>query len=191
MPADKPRFLQNNRDMAISMIPLVLICIVVAAVAGQCSFSPGHPTKGQIPHYDATDALRADAQQLTFPIRLPRTPDGWQANSGGHDTVNGNDGGEATSVGYITPAGDYVRITQSNASAAALVRFVAGSARGVTGEQPVDGHQWSVYAQVGAEPIWTTDLGSVRMLLTGSGTDAEFRQLAAATTGEPPLPSQP
>ena len=102
MAADKPRILQNNRDLALSLIPLVIICLIVAGLAGQCSFSPGGPTQGEIPHYEASAVLQRDARHYTFPIRLPETPGGWSTNSGSTDPNDGNDGGTAIRVGYIT-----------------------------------------------------------------------------------------
>src|SRR5690625_3527683 len=106
--ADKPRILQNNRDLALSLIPLVIICLVVAGLAGQCSFSPGGRSRGESPHYDARPVLETDAQTYQFPIRMPQTPDGWQTNSGGNDPIDGADGGIAIRVGYITDNGDYL-----------------------------------------------------------------------------------
>src|ERR1700736_2917515 len=78
----KPRLLQDGRDMFWSLIPLVIGCIVLAGLVGMCSFQPVGTNKGVIPAYDAAAALRADAQTLGFPIRLPRLPAGWHPNSG-------------------------------------------------------------------------------------------------------------
>ena len=49
MSPDKPRIFNNNRDMALSLIPLLLICVVLAAVYSQCSFSPGGAKEGPVP----------------------------------------------------------------------------------------------------------------------------------------------
>ena len=72
-----------------SLAPLVLACIVLAGLVGMCSFQPGGPEQGPIPHYDAPAALQADADALGSPIRLPALPDGWQANSGARDGIDG------------------------------------------------------------------------------------------------------
>ena len=68
----KPRLLQDGRDMFWSIAPLVAACIVLAGVLGMCSFQPGGPGPGPTPSYDAPAALRADADALKIPIRVPR-----------------------------------------------------------------------------------------------------------------------
>jgi hypothetical protein len=80
-----------------------------------------------------------------------------------------------------------------------LLTTTAGQAP-VPGRGPVDvdGQRWVVYGGKGsmaarAEPVWITEVttpgGSpVRMLLTGSGNEEEFRALAAAAAGATPLP---
>ena len=79
-----------------SMAPLVLACIVLAGTARACARSrPSGPGKGPAPDYDAPAALQADADALKIPIRLPQLPDGWQANSGSR---NGIDGGRTDPV---------------------------------------------------------------------------------------------
>src|SRR5262245_24891902 len=57
----KPRLLQDGRDMFWSLAPLVLACIALAWWAGSCSFQLGGPKAGPAPEYDAPAALRADA----------------------------------------------------------------------------------------------------------------------------------
>ena len=87
-------------------------------------------TRGPIPSYDAAAALRADAQTLGFPVRLPRLPAGWQANSGGRGGIENGRTDPSTgqrlhavtsTVGYISPTGMYLSLTQSNADEDKLV----------------------------------------------------------------------
>src|ERR1700761_1720940 len=119
----KPRLLQDGRDMFWSLVPLVVGCILLAGLVGMCSFEPGGTKQGVIPSCDAAAALRADAQTLGFPIRLPQLPAGWRPNSGGRGGIengrtsnNGQRLNAATStVGYIGPTGMYVGLTQRHA----------------------------------------------------------------------------
>src|ERR1700710_882696 len=119
----KPRLLQDGRDMFWSIAPLVVACIVLAGVVGMCSFSPSGTNRGPVPPYNAASALKADALTLGFPVRLPRLPEGWQANSGGRGGIadgrtdpSGNRLRAVTSiVGYLSPRGEYLSLTQSNA----------------------------------------------------------------------------
>ena len=183
-----------------SLAPLVVACIVLAGLVGMCSFRPAGPTDGMAPTYDAVGALQADADALTFPIRLPALPADWKPNSG---TRAGIEGGRTdprtgerqravlTRVGYIAPSKMYVSITQSNADETALVQSIHNSVY-PTGAQDVNGVKWVVYqGGEGTEPVWTTRLnspaGPAQLAITGAGTEQDFRTLAIATQSQPPL----
>jgi hypothetical protein len=209
-PAPKPaksRLLQDGRDMFWSIAPLVLACVVLAGVLGMCSFQASGPAEGPPPSYDAPAALRADADALKIPIRLPQLPDGWQPNSGSR---NGIDGGRtdpvsgerlravSSTVGYLTPSGMYLSLTQSDADEDKLVGSI-DTGLYPTGVEDVDGVTWVVYdggERDGrpAEPLWTTRLdgptGPAQIAITGAGSAGEFRTLAAATQTASPLPAK-
>jgi len=171
-----------------SMAPLVVACILLAGLVGMCSFQPFGPGRGPTPRYDAPTALHADAAQLGFPVRLPQLPPGWQANSGSR----GNVGTARTStVGYLTPSGEYLSLTQTTAGEPELVAAIHGDMY-PTGTQDVNGTSWIVYRGGDkTEPVWTTRLagpsGAAQIAITGAGSPAEFRTLAAATQSQPPL----
>jgi hypothetical protein len=205
----KPRLLQDGRDMFWSMAPLVLACIVLAGVVGMCSFQPGGPKAGNVPTYDAVSALESDAETLGFPIRLPKLPDGWRSNSGSRDGLEAGRTDPSTgqpvralvsTVGYLTPTGMFVSLTQSNADEDKLVRSIHSDAY-ATGTQDVAGRKWIVYEGAGSdagdsaadEPVWTTRLdgpgGSTQIAVTGAGSPDEFRTLATATQIQSPLPA--
>jgi hypothetical protein len=197
--------LHDGRDMFWSIVPLVVACIVLAGMLGMCAFAPGATNNGAVPSYDAAGALRADAQTLGFPVRLPRLPEGWQPNSGGRggiengrsDPSSGQRLRAATSiVGYISPTGMYLSLTQSNADQEKLVGAIhpARPAIHPSGTVDVDGTNWSVYEGDGnAEPVWTTRLaspaGPAQVAVTGAGSVDQFRTLASATQAQPPLPA--
>ena len=204
----KPRLLQDGRDMFWSLMPLVLGCILLAGVVGMCSFQLTGTNSGTIPSYDATAALRSDAQTLGFAIRQPHLPAGWRPNSGGRgdiqngrtDPATGRQSNALTStVGYISPTGMYMRLTQSDADETRLVASIHAEAY-PTGSVDVAGTHWVVYRGTGqsgadAEPIWTARLtgpaGAAQIAVTGAGGTDEFRTLASATQSQPPLPGPP
>lgn len=183
-----------------SMAPLVLACIVLAGVLGMCSFSPSGPGKGPTPHYDAPAALQADADALHIPVRLPRLPDGWQPNSGGREGIDAGriDPGTgqparavASRIGYLTPGGNYLSLTQSNADEPKLVETIH-SGLVPAGAQNVAGVTWVVYeGGEDVEPVWTTRLssaaGPAQVAITGAGGTNEYRTLAEATQIQQPL----
>jgi Protein of unknown function (DUF4245) len=206
-PAPKPaksRLLQDGRDMFWSMAPLILVCIVLAGLLGMCSFQATGPGPGPVPDYDAPAALQADADALKIPIRVPRLPDGWKSNSGSRQGIDAGRTDPATrqqlravssTVGYLTPSGMYLSLTQSNADEDKLVASLHPDVV-PTGVEDVDGVKWVVYEggdEDGkpAEAVWTTRLtgatGPAQIALTGAaGTDA-YRTLATATQTASPL----
>ena len=197
----KPRLLQDGRDMFWSIAPLVVACIILAGMVGMCTFAPSGTNRGQVPSYDAAAALRADAQTLGFPVRLPHLPEGWQPNSGGRGGIADGRTDPSTrqrlravtsTVGYISPTGMYLSLTQSNADEDKLVGSIHPSMY-PTGTVDVHGTRWIVYqGDGGVEPVWTTRLsspaGPAQDAITGAGSTDEFRTLAAATQSQPPLP---
>jgi hypothetical protein len=201
----KPRLLQDGRDMFWSLIPLVIGCVLLAGVLGMCSFQLGSH-QGAVPSYDAAMALRADAAALGFPIRQPQLPGGWQANSGHRGGIpNGRTdpstgqrlNAQTSMVGYISPTGMYLSLTQSNADEDKLINSIRPSAY-PTGAVDVAGTSWVVYEGSGqsgadAEAVWTTRLrgpgGATQIAITGAGNSDQFRTLASATQSQPPLPT--
>ncbi|WP_083039362.1 MULTISPECIES: DUF4245 domain-containing protein [Mycolicibacter] len=193
----KPRLLQDGRDMFWSIAPLVLACLLLAGLAGTCSFRPGGMSAGPVPSYDAVAALNADAQTLGFPVRLPALPEGWQPNSGSRGSITDGRTDPAgqrlravtSRVGYVGPTGMYISLTQSNADEAALVESIRPGLH-PTGTEDVDGTRWVVY-QGDGDPVWTTRLtgkaGAAQLAITGAGGAEQFRVLAGATQSQAPL----
>ncbi len=202
--AAKSRLLQDGRDMFWSMAPLVVACVVLAGLLGMCSFAPTGPGPGPAPDYDAPAALQADADALKIPIRVPQLPQGWQANSGSRKGIEGGRTDPVTGqpvravgalVGYLTPSGMYLSITQSNADEDKLVASFSPDLV-PTGIQDVDGVRWVVYEggeREGKpnEPVWTAEVrgptGPAQLAVTGAAGTDEYRTLAAATQTQPPL----
>ncbi len=207
-PAPRPaksRLLQDGRDMFWSIGPLLLACVILAGLLGMCSFAPTGPGPGFVPDYDAPAALKADADALKIPIRLPALPDGWRANSGSRSGIEGGRTDPATgqsvravssTVGYLTPGGMYLSLTQSNADEDKLIGSLEPDLV-PTGTEDVDGVTWIVYEGGEhdgrpAEPVWTTQLrgpsGPAQVALMGAAGTDDYRRLALATQSQSPLP---
>jgi hypothetical protein len=170
-----------------SMIALVVIVLVLAAISHSCSFSPGGPSTdiGSLPTVDVHAELQAAAGQVHFPLREPALPTGWRANSNSVDSVGPQGADQAVRIGVLTDSGHYLQVSQSNDTAQDLVRTAAGLDATApvqpTGTELVNGTNWTVYPGVRSETSWVTDLGTERLFITGNGTTAEFTTLATAT----------
>lgn len=181
---------QSTRDVLLSMLPLVLIVLALVGLAGMCSFSPGGPgiDPRAVPTVDAAERLGRAASTVPFPVRSPELPAGWQANSAGVDRVGADAGApQAVRVGWRTPDGNYLRLSQSSAGEAELAAFETEQRAAPTGAVQAAGRTWVRYPGPRAEQAWVIDLGEVRLLVTGSGTDEQFRILVDAALDAPVL----
>jgi len=177
--------------MVLSLVPLVLIVLAVVGFAGMCSFRPGSPgvDPGAAPRIDATQRLEELAGSVDFPVRVPELPSGWVANAAGVDPVGRVPGAPvAVRVGWLTPARDYLRLSQSPAAEPALASFETRLREAPTGAVEVAGRTWVRYPGPRSEQAWVTDLGDVRLLVTGSAGEEEFRTLARAVLAAPVAP---
>jgi len=77
---------------------------------------------------------------------------------------------------------------QTDADEPALLATEAEGAPVASGPVVVNGVTWVSYADETREPIRIATVDGVRLLITGSGTDDEFRALAAAATSGQVLP---
>ena len=189
-PRKPPRSAMTIRDMLAAIGVLALVVVVLGGVSGSCSFSPGGPSvdQGALPVMDAPAELRDLARVVPFPLRIPGVPPGWRANSVDQDRVDPADdaAGRAVRVGYLTPEGRYLRLVQSDGTEEALLAAETGTTPATAqGAVDVGGLAFVVYGVPDDEPIWIGELDGVRLLITGSGADRDFRALAGAVlTGE-------
>lgn len=180
----KPRILQGTGDMVWTLAPLIVACLLVAGLVGQCSWSPGGPTEGAIPTFDAAGALDVDAQIVDYPLRMPQVPAEWTPNSGSRRDIGS---ATASTVGFVTSERLYLQLTQSDAPAQALAGAYANGTADRSGTEQVGGVDWLVFEDATDEPLWVADLDDVRILITGSGTNDDYVTLAQAVMAAAPI----
>ncbi len=187
-PGRPPRSELGARDLLAALVGLAVVALLLAGLSRACSFSPGGPdTSGATrPQVDPTAELAEAAAAVPFPVRVPRLPVGWQANSSTVQPIGG-EGEQVVQTGWLTPRGAYLRLAQSSAPAEALVPAETGEHSAAIGAVALNGVSWLVYPAVRDERAWVADLGEVRLLITGSGSEQQFRILATAAQAAPPL----
>lgn len=171
---------RTARSMLFAMVPLVLIVLGMAGLTGRCSFSPLGPTvdPSSAPTVDAGVELRRAAGEVDFPVLRPRLPEGWRANSAGVRRVSPEH--RAVRVGWLTDDEHYIRLSQSPAPEAELVRFETEQQPRGKGVVRVEGRTWVVYESIRSEVAWVSERNGVRLLITGAATEEEFRTMAEA-----------
>lgn len=172
--------------MVFAILPMVLIAFGAAGLLGMCSFNPGGPSTedANVPTVDAAAELRRASGRVDFPVRLPQLPADWRANSA--NVADANPQQDVVRVGWLTPDGDYLRLAQSAASERDLVSAETRRPPEPEGVTRAAGREWVVYGSVRSEQAWVTEQDGVRLLVTGSGEEGEFRALAeAAVRAEP------
>lgn len=175
-----------------AMVVLVVIIGVVMAFFGSCSFSPGGPSVDPktAPTADASGQLSRTARSVTFPVREPAVPKGWRANSASTSSVGGGASADViVRVGWLTSSGTFLQLSQSGGEVADVLVAETGreEAPAASGSIEVDGVTWTSYPARRDEPAWVTELDGAVVLITGSASEADFRQLATATQTATPL----
>jgi Protein of unknown function (DUF4245) len=195
-PPRSGRGAQTARDMVLSLAALLLILLAVLGFSRGCSFSPGGPTvdTSAVPTVDAHSALVGLAASVDFPVREPKLPAGWHANS--IDTISigtGDQARQAVRVGWLTPAGGFLRLSQTQGQDRDLIASETDDPRAepaATGTIDVGGTSWTIYPARRAETSWLASVGGVRLLISGNGREADFRALAQAVQTATPLPKK-
>lgn len=172
-------------SMLFAMLPLVLVVLVVAGIAGRCSFSPLGPSvdPGSAPTVNPAVELDRAARRVNFQVVRPQLPEGWRANSAGVRVLEG--GSKAVQVGWLTGSGRYLRLVQSTATETDLVASETDRSPRARGVTNAGDRSWVVYDSIRSEVAWVGERSGVRLLITGSGTPTEFRRLAEATLNAP------
>src|SRR5918912_2781488 len=121
-PAKPPRSALSMRDLLGAIALLVVVVLALGGLTRGCSFAPGGPTTDPSagPTVDAPAQLRALAGSTPFALRVPAVPADWRANAVGTERV-GPAARLAVRTGYVTPAGRYLRLVQSDAEETELV----------------------------------------------------------------------
>lgn len=179
------------RDMIGAVVVLLVIVGVLMTVTRGCSLDPGGPdvSPDTAPSVDVSAKLGEAANAVAFPLRQPALPAEWKANSSSTAAVGAGAAADVVvRVGWVTPGGRYLQLSQSGADAVDVLATETGESGAPTGSVDVDGVTWDTYSSRRDEVAWVTTFDGVVTLVTGSGSAEEFRVLAAAVGEASPLP---
>ncbi|GAA1173240.1 DUF4245 domain-containing protein [Corynebacterium glaucum] len=182
----KPRVFQDGRDMFFNVAVVVVLMLIGVGATGLCTYNPGRPEQGPVQEVDARTFLELEARAVDFPVRYPELPEGWVTNSARRSMV---DQEPAPVVGWVTPDGGFLQLTQTGAELDAAIAAEDSQPRPIESSEVVEGVTARVLRSDAADvrPIWAVDAGDARLVLTGAGTDDEFRALVAATLAADPI----
>lgn len=181
------------KDMAMTMVVVLVVAGLIALYQRNVSFSPGaQVTVGETPTADVVNGFRHAKTTLSFPIVVPAgLPEDWHPNSlTVSDPTTDNLGvtkvGTVPTVrgGWITPAGAFIMLIEAGGTVDQVVAGELGETRPATGEIEAGGATWTVTTGVRDEVAWLRTAegadGVTTFLITGNAPEADFRTLAAA-----------
>lgn len=141
VPTGKPtrRLGQTVGDMARSLA-------VVLAAVGVILLITWRPQPDAVKVVDIDPFLAVVSEQAPFePLHVPPVLDGYQPTSVRWEPTDKSDGERVWFLGYVTPNGEYLQISQSVADGEEFVR--EQTANGILdGEVEIDGDVWERYA---------------------------------------------
>ncbi|MQA32138.1 DUF4245 domain-containing protein [Modestobacter roseus] len=169
-PVDRmQRFTPAN--MIRSLLPLVAVCLVIVGVTALRQ-NPEDPIR----EVEIAGTVARAATAAGHPLPVPQgLPDAWRPTS-----VRGDLEAPVTlQIGWYTPGEEYAGFVVSDDPDADPLTDVLD---GATGGSPteVDGETWQRLTSERGETVLTRTDGPSTLLVTGSATDAELEQLAAA-----------
>lgn len=153
------------RDLVLSMAVVALFVAFLYAVVWR-------PSPDPIRTVDPTGQLELARSQADYPVLAPvGLPADWKPTSARFDA----EGDDATSwfVGYVTPAGAYVALTQSDADPQEFIE--AQTLQGaLDGERSINGQAWIQYVSGDQRSLVRTADG-VTTVVTGTVSYEELQ----------------
>lgn len=172
--------------MFINVVIIVVMMLIGVGATGLCTYNPGRPENGPVQEVDARTFLGLESRATNFPIRYPDMPEGWVTNSARRTMI---DQQPAPVVGWVTPDGGFLQITQTGADMETAIAAQDSALRPNERTETVAGREVKVLTSDDAavRPLWAVDTGDARLVVTGAGTDEEFETLIAAALSATPI----
>ena len=172
--------------MLINVAIIIVAMLVVVGFTGLCTFNPGAPEQGPVQEVDARSFVQLESRAVDFPVRYPEMPAGWTTNSARRSMIGG---APAPVIGWVTPGGGYIQMTQTAAPLDDAVREIDADPRELASTEQVGGAQVQIYSSTADDvrDVWAVDVSDARLVFTGAATADEFRELIETAVGTTPI----
>lgn len=172
--------------MLINVALIVVLMLVGVGATGLCTYNPGRPEQGPVQEVDAGTFLSLEARATNFPVRYPQMPEGWVTNSARRSMI---DQQPAPVVGWVTPDGGFLQMTQTGATLDDAVAAQDTKPRPEERVETIDGREVRVFSSPDSDvrDLWAVDAGDARFVFTGAGTPEEFHALIATALQTEPI----
>jgi hypothetical protein len=175
---------QTTFNLILALAASLLIVVALVAVV----IRPSQPQAGVDFGIDYR-ASAADAQSaFDGELAVPELPDTWKANRA-EATLDSADGVDRFDVGFVTPDGRFLEVTQGREANDSWIADQVADARATT-TATIGGVTWDVYdRRAASDPgnvayALVATSGDVTIVVSGTADDAEFDQLATAVAKE-------
>jgi hypothetical protein len=166
----------NAANMARSMLPLVVICLLLV---GWAAFrqNPDDP----VIEVDPTSSVRTAAERADYQLLAPAgLPDGYRPTSARTNAGSAEPGDPVTlEIGWFTPAEEFAGFVISDDAHAAALRTVLDGAE-EKGTESIGGRSWTRESTAKGETALVLDTGEATVLVFGSAPDDELTEIAAS-----------
>ena len=169
----------NAANMARSLLPLVVICLVLVGWAALRQ-NPEDP----VLEIDPTSSVRTAAERADYELLVPTgLPDDYRPTSARTDAVGATDGQPVTlEIGWLTPGEEVAGFVISDDAAADPIVSVLRDARPRDTIEIAD-RTWTrstVTGPDGDETALSFEQDGVTVVITGGAPDAELERIAAS-----------
>ncbi len=167
----------TTANMLRSLLPLL---VMVLALAYFCSPHDLDP----VTEIDPSGTISFAASLSERPLLIPVLAETWRPTSVNladqpADQPGDQPGPITLTIGYVTPTGEFARYVVSTDPASATIADLLAGAETV-GVSSFAGREWDQSTSTRGEPLYTRTDGDLRLLMTGSASREEFRELAGS-----------
>ena len=181
---EKPKIFEGARDIILTVGRILIMMFLVVGATGLCTVNP--EKTGPVQDVDASTFLEMEARTQGAVIREPQLPEGWQPTAARRMQMGAESGAV---VSWLTPDEGYVESVQTQVALDDVPAAYDSTYRANSEQRHVAGHDVQVLTSddKGVRPLWITDLGDARLMLTGSAADADYETALAAFVDAAPL----